>query len=72
MVEEAVHRGNMMKNSPELHSKEREKVANTALYVLLQKAVFPGCPVANGGKLLKDIVSESGILLTANRKKSFC
>ncbi|KAJ8047401.1 Cortactin-binding protein 2 [Holothuria leucospilota] len=50
LVEEAVHRGNMMKNSPELHSKEREKVANTALYVLLQKAVFPGCPVANGGR----------------------
>lgn len=49
MVEEAVHRGGM-KNVSDVPLKENNKVANTALYVLLQKAVFPGCPVPEHGK----------------------
>ncbi|XP_071815836.1 uncharacterized protein [Apostichopus japonicus] len=45
MVEEAVQRGGMRNTSDDVPAKEKDKVANTALYVLLQKAVFPGCPV---------------------------
>ena len=31
-------------------SEGQQKVANTALYVLMQKAVVPGCPLSGPGK----------------------
>ena len=45
-VREAVIRG----TGKETSSDGQQKVANTALYVLMQKAVVPGCPLSGQGQ----------------------
>lgn len=45
VVREAVIRG----TGKETSSDGQQKVANTALYVLMQKAVVPGCPLSGQG-----------------------
>ena len=67
-VREAVIRG----TGKETSSDGQQKVANTALYVLMQKAVVPGCPLSGQGQSMRARSCRYGQGLSMWPRSSHC